>query len=43
MNIDSLNERKQTLEEQLEQAMANVNAIMGAIQEVDYWINQIKN
>lgn len=46
MNINLLNERLQILNIQLQdandrmnQAMSDVNAISGAIQEVNYWIN----
>lgn len=48
MNIDSLEERKQQLNNQLQQqqniidqAIANMNAINGAIQECDHWIEKI--
>ena len=55
MNIELLEERKQQLNNQLEQqqniidqSLANINAISGALQECDYWIgkieeNEIKN
>lgn len=49
MDIDLLEERKQQLNIQLEQqqniidqAIANINAINGALQECDHWIEQIK-
>jgi len=47
LNIELLEERKQQLNNQLEQqqniidqSISNVNAIHGAIQECDYWIEQ---
>lgn len=49
MNIELLEDRKQQLNNQLEQqqniidqALANINAIHGAIQECDYWLEQIE-
>jgi hypothetical protein len=49
LDIKLLTERKQQLNNQLEQqqniinqAIANVNAINGAIQECDYWVEQIE-
>jgi len=49
LNIELLEERKQQLNNQLEQqqniidqALANMNAIHGAIQEIEYWIEQIE-
>ena len=49
MDIELLNERLNLLNAQLqdtqkkiEQAMADMNAIGGAIQEVNYWINQME-
>ena len=49
MNIELLEERKQQLNNQLEQqqniidqAIANINAINGALQECDHWIEQIE-
>lgn len=49
MNIELLEERKQQLNNQLEQqqniidqAIANINAINGALQECDYWIEKIE-
>lgn len=45
MDIELLEERKQQLNNQLEQqqnlinqTLANINAIDGALQECDYWI-----
>jgi hypothetical protein len=47
MTIELLNERKIILEQQLqnaqirlEQAMADINAIHGAIKEVEFWTNK---
>jgi len=49
LNIELLEERKQQLNNQLEQqqniidqAIANINAINGALQECDHWIEQIE-
>ncbi len=49
MNIELLEERKQQLNNQLEQQqniidqmLANINAIGGALQECDYWIGKIE-
>ena len=50
MNAESLNERLKELQKQLaaandrlQQAQADVIAISGAIQEVNYWIWKMKN
>ena len=50
MNAESLNERLKELQKQLaaannrlQQAQADVLAISGAIQEVNYWIGKMKN
>jgi len=50
MNAESLNERLKELQKQLDaannrlqQAQADVIAISGAIQEVNYWIWKMKN
>jgi len=50
MNAESLNERLKELQKQLaaannrlQQAQADVIAISGAIQEVNYWIGKMKN
>jgi len=49
LNIESLEGRKKQLNIQLEQqqniidqALANINAIHGALQECDHWIGQIE-
>jgi hypothetical protein len=49
VTIELLNERKVILEQQLqnaqmrmEQAHADANAIHGALKEVEFWIEQIK-
>jgi hypothetical protein len=39
---ESLLQRRVDLEHQREQAIANVNAISGAIQECEFWISQIE-
>lgn len=48
MNIELLEERKQQLNNQLgqqqniiDQAIANMNAINGALQECDHWIEKL--
>lgn len=50
MNIDELKDRLNQLNAQLQgkqniidQTVCDMNAIHGAIQEVNYWINQIKS
>jgi len=43
MNIDSLNARLKTLFEQRNQTIANVNALNGAIEEVQNWIFQLSS
>ena len=49
MNIDLLKKRLEQLENQLtqkqniiDQTISDINAISGAIQEVNYWVDQIE-
>ena len=41
MTEQDLNERLQSLDAQRRQAEANLNAIAGALQECQYWLNQL--
>lgn len=41
MTLEQLNTRKAALVSQREQMLANVNAIGGAIQDIDYWIGVV--
>lgn len=43
MTIESLEKRKLELQTQQAQLVANVNAIGGALQDCEYWINVLKN
>lgn len=42
MDIQSIQKRREKLLGDLEQAKANVHALQGAIQDCDYWIEQMK-
>jgi hypothetical protein len=42
MTIEALEKRKQELTAQQQQFVANANAISGALQDCDYWIEQLK-
>ena len=42
MTIELLEKRKQELQAQQQQFVANANAINGAVQDCDYWIGQLK-
>ena len=41
MTEQDLNERLKSLDAQRRQAEANLNAIAGALQECQYWLNQL--
>lgn len=40
MDIESITKRKAELVAQREQLVGNVNALTGAIQDCDYWLEQ---
>lgn len=42
MTIEKLEARKIELQKQQAQLVANANAISGAIQDVDFWISELK-
>jgi len=42
MNKESIEQRKVELKQQLDQALANANALHGAIQECDFWLEQLE-
>ena len=42
MNEQALEQRKVELKKQLDQVLANANALHGAIQEVDFWIASLE-
>lgn len=42
MNIEALEKRKQELQAQQAQFIANTNAVSGAIQDCDFWIAELK-
>lgn len=42
MTIEKLEARKIELQKQQAQFVANANAISGAIQDVDFWISELK-
>lgn len=42
VNEEALLERRKALQQQLEQANNTLNALFGATQEVDFWLEQLK-
>jgi hypothetical protein len=42
MTIEQLEKRKQELLQGQAQAVANSNAFSGAIQEINFWLNELK-
>ncbi|MFZ2992519.1 MAG: hypothetical protein WA061_02275 [Microgenomates group bacterium] len=42
ITIEDLENRKKTLQEELDGLLSKANAISGAIQDCDYWLEQIK-
>ena len=42
MTIEMLQQRREQLVRDMEQAKANLHALQGAIQDCDYWIDQLK-
>jgi hypothetical protein len=42
MTKEALLQRKKALEEARQQHMANANAAAGAIQDCDYWLDQLE-
>jgi hypothetical protein len=43
MELDKLKERLVKLEEARNQAVAQINAIIGSMEECRYWISQLEN
>jgi hypothetical protein len=41
MDLETLNERKAALKGQLETVIARANAIMGALEECEFWITRV--
>ena len=42
MTIEKLEAKKQEYQQSVEQQQRNIIATQGAIQDIDYWINEIK-
>ena len=42
MNKASVEARKEDLQRQREQLVANINAVVGALQDCDYWLSVIE-
>jgi len=42
MTKETIEKRKEELLQQIEQAKAQFNALTGAVQDCDYWLEQIK-
>jgi hypothetical protein len=42
MTKESIEQRKVELQKQLEQIQATGNAVVGAIQDCDYWLSQLE-